>query len=87
MAIVDTADQSPGKIYTPWDVPTVTALNRYQREGQFHPFTCGNGQSGQHVGGVSLIATPDGWRCPMGHCDYTQNWAWSFMAVGNHSER
>jgi hypothetical protein len=85
----DTRDRTPNKIYAPWDDATVQALNHYQEHGSFHPFTCGHGAaaSRRHAGGVSLVATPDGWHCPHGDCNYTQGWAWTFMARDNHSER
>lgn len=60
---------------TPWTDEQVEALNRYQREGKFHPFTCGNDSRHQN-----LVATKDGWICP--NCDYTQNWAHGFMMGG-----
>jgi hypothetical protein len=87
MKTLDTEDRTPNKIYAPWDEETVAALNEYQEHGHFHPFTCGRGADGTHVSGVSLVATADGWRCPFGDCDYTQGWAWTFMARENHSER
>lgn len=59
-------------LYAPWDQATVDALNRWQTDGQFHPFTCTSGHD--------LVATPAGWVCPIGACGYTQDWAWPFMA-------
>jgi len=79
----DAEDRSPNKIYPPWNDETVDALNLYQKEGEFHPFTCGQGAKGAHVGGISLVATAAGWHCPVGTCYYTQNWAWTFMAGKN----
>ena len=61
------------KITTPFTEEQVEALNAYQEEGRFHPFTCGNDSRHRN-----LVATPEGWRCP--DCDYTQNWAHGFMA-------
>lgn len=29
------------KIYAPWTEEQVDGLNRFQRSGKFHPFTCG----------------------------------------------
>lgn len=75
------------KIYAPWPAEVVAQLNQYQAEGFFHPFTCGAGQAGAHAGGVSLVATGEGWHCPLSSCNYTQDWAWTFMARANHSER
>lgn len=63
----------------------IAALNDYQEHGRFHPFTCGHGAAGEHAGGVSLVATADGWRCPFGDCDYTQDWAWTFMAASENA--
>lgn len=63
-------------IYAPWAPDQVTALNRFQRAGQFHPFTCG-GSHGHHV---NLLATVGGWICPEG-CGYVQMWANAFMAT------
>lgn len=59
----------------------IEKLNRYQRAGSFHPFTCGNRSDPGHESdreGI-LLATPEGWRCPT--CDYRQNWAHPFMAT------
>lgn len=58
------------KITAPFTVEQADALNRYQRAGQFHPYTCGKCRQ-------VLVATENGWICPSTACDYTQNWAWS----------
>ncbi|WP_394436215.1 hypothetical protein [Streptomyces sp. SGAir0957] len=67
-------------IRAPWTPNQVEALNRFQREGDMHPFTCG----GEHTpGSPVLIAREDGWRCPEPYgepCDYRQDWAHAFMA-------
>lgn len=58
----------------------VDSLNRYQSDGRFHPFTCGNRKDIQktHADGEGiLVATEDGWICP--YCDYKQEWAHEFM--------
>lgn len=62
-------------IKAPWTFEQVTALNEYQRRGDFHPFTCGNRDDHPMVAGDKgvLIATTRGWICP--YCDYTQDWA------------
>lgn len=61
----------------PWTPEQVAALNRFQREGGMHPFTCGGDHESHHV----LVATPDGWVCPdRPVCGYTQDWAHWFMA-------
>jgi len=57
-------------IEIPWNDAEVLALNAYQQNPTFHPYTCGN----EHEGTKILIATNDGWVCP--ECDYTQKWAW-----------
>ena len=49
----------------PWSEEQVLLLNKYQNEGLFHPYTCGNCRE-------ILIATKDGWIC--NKCDYKQNW-------------
>jgi hypothetical protein len=64
----------------PWSKDQVAALNRYQREGWMHPFTCGSGNrtDEHHLDGEGkLVATKDGWICP--YCPYTQDWAFDFM--------
>lgn len=62
------------RIRAPWTVEQVAALNAFQSAGRMHPFTCG----GRHERHVSLLATEDGWVCPVG-CGYTQTWAHAFM--------
>ena len=64
------------KLDAPWLPEQVEALNRWQRRGDVHPFTCVNdhGEAGR-----DLIATADGWICRC--CDYRQTWAFSVMAV------
>jgi hypothetical protein len=59
------------KIVVPWTPEQVAQLNRYQKLGVMHPFTCPHGHG-------ELIATPSGWICAS--CTYTQNWAHLFMA-------
>lgn len=65
----------------------VVNLDRYQREGRMHPFTCVNRDDGNHrdVGGDlgALFPTIRGWICPF--CDYTQDWAHGFMKDDNTS--
>lgn len=66
-------------IVPPWTAEQVEAMNQFQHERTFHPFTCENRNDGKHGDGEGiLIATPDGWICP--HCDYKQGWAHGFMA-------
>lgn len=66
----------------------VEVLNRFQKSRRFHPFTCGSGRRTDiyHLDGEGILkATEAGWVCPW--CDYTQDWAWKFMAdaqTGQH---
>lgn len=60
------------KVQGPFTPDQVTALNTYQHNGQFHPFTCGNDSSHR-----VLLATENGWVCE--DCGYTQLWAHGFM--------
>jgi len=62
---------APGMKYAPWSAQEVENLNRYQRWGKMHEFTCPNG----HV----LLATRDGWVCVP--CAYMQDWAHEFMTT------
>jgi len=66
-------------VHAPWTTEQVAALNRFQQNGDFHPFTCGgNRQDEFHLDGEGvLLATENGWVCP--YCDYTQDWALAFM--------
>lgn len=60
-----------------WTDEQVAELNKYQEAHEFHPYTCGNRNDGNHkerFGDLGvLVATNYGWMCP--DCDYTQNWA------------
>ena len=58
------------KVRAPWTDERIKALNEYQADNNFHPYTCPFGHG-------ALVATPEGWRC--GKCDYTQDWAHDFM--------
>jgi hypothetical protein len=62
------------KAKAPWTAEQVDALNRWQRAGWVHPFTCTGHEGG---GDRDLVATRRGWICC--HCDYTQDWAHAFM--------
>lgn len=64
-------------ITAPWDDATVDALNHWQNESGFHPFTCDNSPHYPDAK-QSLIATSTGWACP--RCAYVQDWAHCFMA-------
>lgn len=62
------------KITAPFTTEQIDALNRFQRAGYVHPFTC-PGHPGE--GDRNLVATKDGWICC--HCDYGQDWAHASM--------
>lgn len=63
------------KIYAPFTLEQVVALNRWQIRGNVHPFTCPTRAADGTA--VDLVAEAEGWRCPA--CDYRQNWAHDFM--------
>jgi hypothetical protein len=74
------------RVDAPWTVEQTVALNAWQRAGRVHPFTCGGDRmDNAHIryaaahGGDNgqLIATPNGWSCPV--CSYRQTWAHDFM--------
>ena len=60
-------------IEAPLTPEQVEALNRYQKSGRFHPFTCPGGPGDGNCTERDLIATPDGWVCACGA--YRQSWA------------
>ena len=60
-------------VTAPWRPDEVEALNKYQKSGVMHEFTCK-----EHSHEV-LIATIDGWICPHQFCYYAQDWAWDWM--------
>ncbi|MEW2302058.1 hypothetical protein AB0958_19130 [Streptomyces sp. NPDC006655] len=70
----------PTVLTAPWSEDQVANLNRHQRAGVFHPFTCGRRDEHRDNPGV-LVATVDGWRCPAAGCEYVQAWAHRFMAM------
>lgn len=61
-------------IYAPWTEAQVSALNRFQKSGVMHSFTCRAHTS------VDLTATGAGWVCGVEGCDTLQQWAHAFMA-------
>jgi hypothetical protein len=78
------------KIKAPFTAEQVEALNKYQRSGAFHPYTCiGKPRIINKLQPAMertrelcpndglLIATEAGWVCPCGKC--TQDWAHEFM--------
>lgn len=94
---VETGDEGASRveidqIRPPWTRKQVDALNRYQIQGNAHPFTCPNRGDDAHESGKTidgsgltvalpyrgnLIATADGWVCPC--CTYRQDWAHAAM--------
>jgi hypothetical protein len=64
----------------PWTEEEVCKLNEFQKDGRFHPFTCGGDRRDEnHLDGEGvLVATPNGWMCP--YCDYKQDWCHQFMS-------
>lgn len=60
----------------PFTEEQVASLNDFQRAGVMHEFTCR--RRDDHQGEGILRATVEGWVCD--ECDYTQSWAFSFMA-------
>jgi hypothetical protein len=62
------------KITAPWTPDQVDRLNRFQRLGHVHEFTCPYAHDGADR---TLVATKAGWICP--HCDYRQDWAHAMM--------
>jgi len=62
-----------------WSDEKINNLNKYQKSGMYHPYTCGGplfadgfcerrSQNGEGI----LIPTKDGFICPCGK--YTQDW-------------
>lgn len=71
-------------VVAPFTPEQVFALDRYQRSDgpwAMHPFTCanrGDSKHGRYDGDLgTLVPTTRGWICR--NCDYTQNWAHTFM--------
>jgi hypothetical protein len=77
------------RVKAPWSAEQVANLNAWQKNRRFHPFTCGgqrndaehNAYAEAHPGADrgQLVATEQGWICPVPGCGYTQQWAHSFM--------
>ena len=89
------AESTKGRdvIDAPFTDAQVRALNQFQFSEVMHPFTCpeqgkplkamldyGREVEEREHGEVVLIATAEGWKCPMRGCGYTQGWAHKFMA-------
>jgi hypothetical protein len=74
------------RLVAPFSPSEVEALNRWQRTGWVHPFTCAHRNTPRHHAFAKanhegdhgiLRARADGWYCPV--CGYTQTWAHRFM--------
>lgn len=65
------------QVFAPWTAWQVANLIRWQGDQRVHPFTCGKEMHDNPMGSYELIPTPGGWICPQ--CDFTQDWAHSFM--------
>lgn len=68
----------------PWTEEQVAALNQWQKNGRFHPFTC-PGNKADCRDRRELVATRDGWICQCG--EYRQGWAHDFMFGGARDAR
>lgn len=64
------------KIKAPFTPEQVAMLKRWQCNSTAHPFTCGKCHETSN-----LIPTEAGWVCD--YCDYTQDWAHTFMVDGS----
>lgn len=71
------------RVKAPWNDDQLKNLNRFQKIGIMHPFTCCSPEeihecerrSGKNDG--LLTATTNGWVCPCGK--YTQDWCYPGM--------
>lgn len=79
------------QIRAPFTQEQCDRLNEFQNSHPFHPFTCGGNRmddahkayQAEHGGDFGqLVATTDGWVCPVPGCGYRQGWAHGFMAGG-----
>lgn len=70
------------RVDAPFTDQQVENLNRIQKFGMFHGFTCGK----EHGDPRMLVATKAGWVCPHEGCDYTQTWAHASMAEFTQAE-
>lgn len=64
------------RVFAPWTIEQVEALNHFQGRSDVHAFKCDNLTC---VGGEKalLVATTTGWVC--GICPCTLDWAYDFM--------
>ena len=63
------------RVDAPFSDEQVENLNRIQKFGMFHGFTCGK----EHGDPRLLTATRLGWVCQHEGCTYTQTWAHKSM--------
>jgi hypothetical protein len=65
------------KITAPFTAQQIDALNTWQRWGATRPFTCPKHQA-------TFQALAEGWRCPIGGCTHSQDWAYEFMVLAKY---
>jgi hypothetical protein len=66
---------APDRVTAPFDQRAVSSLNAFQRSGADEVVVCPSA-----LCGAVLLATRGGWECPSPVCEYSQDWAWSWMA-------
>lgn len=59
----------PSRSRAPWTDEQIAALNARQRDWMRHPYTC------EAHSNTALLATREGWTCPLPGCGYRQAWA------------
>lgn len=84
------------KSRVPWTEEQCRHLNERQKAHWLHPYTCGGNRhdeahrkyAEEHGDGENglLVATPEGWVCPVPGCGYTQQWAHGVDAAGTYPE-
>lgn len=68
-------------VKAPWTDDQVRSLNAYQESGFMHPFICSEHvDDNLHADYEVLVASRDGWHCPVPGCAWHQVWAWAWMA-------
>ena len=63
-------------VHAPFTPEQVKNLNDFQHSGVMHPFTCsgGGGPHSDRPGRPAvLIASENGWRCPVDGCEHQQD--------------